>query len=483
MMDRNQSAFTPAPKLLTAAPVLRQPVSLEVPVRLQGEPNGHATFFEDTNTVLVFREGAVLRVGGQLLPGQTVLLTNRATRQQAPCRVSYVKQHGSVRGYAEVEFAAPAPGFWDETPAAARMDAPAASQSALTPPMHSLASATPAAVLRATESFAQLDNIAEAVEMAPRRPMPQAIVLPEQDTGSRSPAKITPVAAPLTLAPAPVDEIEQMLAFKRGENDAQAQEAALAASAFAENLLDPAAHLPFAPTKNKNRVPWIMSAVAAAALLTTGLVLGNWGLQGNAGGMVLAAPAVPEPPKWAVANLFRTSESIATLPLRTPHNRDLFLVMQPASIRKAAELRQALSHGKTATPAPAQRLMVEDSAVPEIAGGGPAVAAPLSLIPTAPAQVAAPLAPVESKLEPLRLIFSVKPDYPLIARQTRTQGEVLIHAHVDETGKIAQMRILSGPPSLRQAALQALAQWKYAPARLNGKPVAVDTTVSVKFQL
>jgi protein TonB len=41
--------------------------------------------------------------------------------------------------------------------------------------------------------------------------------------------------------------------------------------------------------------------------------------------------------------------------------------------------------------------------------------------------------------------------------------------------------VISGPPILRQAAVDALRRWKYQPAMLNGEPVTVQTTVTIQF--
>ena len=44
------------------------------------------------------------------------------------------------------------------------------------------------------------------------------------------------------------------------------------------------------------------------------------------------------------------------------------------------------------------------------------------------------------------------------------------------------MKILSGPPLLHQAALNALKQWKYQPAELDGKPTSMHLTVTLQFR-
>jgi protein TonB len=62
-------------------------------------------------------------------------------------------------------------------------------------------------------------------------------------------------------------------------------------------------------------------------------------------------------------------------------------------------------------------------------------------------------------------------------------GFVLIDAVVDETGKVGDMRVLSGNPVLRQAAMESLRMWKYEPARLNGQPTSAHVQVRMNFSL
>ena len=86
-----------------------------------------------------------------------------------------------------------------------------------------------------------------------------------------------------------------------------------------------------------------------------------------------------------------------------------------------------------------------------------------------------------SNLKPPHLTFSVSPEYPPLARQTRMAGVVLVDAIIDEHGNVVQARALSGPPLLIPSALKAVLQWKYEPTVLNGQPVSVQLEVQVNF--
>ena len=94
--------------------------------------------------------------------------------------------------------------------------------------------------------------------------------------------------------------------------------------------------------------------------------------------------------------------------------------------------------------------------------------------------VSGPNAP-GGQLEAPKLIYSPAPLYPAVARAQNAQGVVVIDALVDATGKVTEMKVVSGPMSLRQAATEAVSKWKYQPARLNGQPIAMHTNLNISF--
>ena len=63
------------------------------------------------------------------------------------------------------------------------------------------------------------------------------------------------------------------------------------------------------------------------------------------------------------------------------------------------------------------------------------------------------------------------------------QGTVVLDALVDENGKVVETEVIAGPQPLVPAAQDAVRNWKYKPAQLNGRPIAVHTKVSVRFSL
>jgi protein TonB len=82
-----------------------------------------------------------------------------------------------------------------------------------------------------------------------------------------------------------------------------------------------------------------------------------------------------------------------------------------------------------------------------------------------------------------KIIREVQPVYPQIAKIAHVSGSVVLHAIIGEDGTIQQLQYISGPALLKEAALDAVRQWRYVPYRLNGQPVKVDTTITVIFNL
>jgi protein TonB len=93
-----------------------------------------------------------------------------------------------------------------------------------------------------------------------------------------------------------------------------------------------------------------------------------------------------------------------------------------------------------------------------------------------------PLA-VPSSIETGLLILKNVPRYPAIAVATRTEGTVVLAATISKAGAIENLRVVSGPAMLKEAALDAVKTWRYKPYLLDGQPVEVETTVNVVFSM
>lgn len=82
-----------------------------------------------------------------------------------------------------------------------------------------------------------------------------------------------------------------------------------------------------------------------------------------------------------------------------------------------------------------------------------------------------------------QLIVPIQPVYPVIAREARVQGTVIVDAVIGKDGRIASLHVLSGPALLVGAAVSAIQRARYRPWTLNGQPVEVETTLRLVFTL
>lgn len=80
----------------------------------------------------------------------------------------------------------------------------------------------------------------------------------------------------------------------------------------------------------------------------------------------------------------------------------------------------------------------------------------------------------------------VEPDFPEAARIARVEGHVILQAVIRKDGTVGDLELLRcDRPDLgfEESAMAAVRQWRYDPARLNGRPVDVFFTVFVSFDL
>src|SRR2546428_545921 len=104
------------------------------------------------------------------------------------------------------------------------------------------------------------------------------------------------------------------------------------------------------------------------------------------------------------------------------------------------------------------------------------VAAPPPPPPAQPMRVHAGMqAPVK--------VVHVDPIYPAIAQTARVQGVVILEAIIDERGLVKSVSVLRSIPLLDRAAEDAVRQWRFTPARLNGEAVPAVMTGTVHFTL
>lgn len=87
------------------------------------------------------------------------------------------------------------------------------------------------------------------------------------------------------------------------------------------------------------------------------------------------------------------------------------------------------------------------------------------------------------RFNPAHLTYRVEPAYSLEAQQQRIEGAVKIHLSISANGSVQSAKLISGPPSLTSAAIDAAKYWRFVPALLNGEPVPTEQDVEIDFRL
>lgn len=106
-----------------------------------------------------------------------------------------------------------------------------------------------------------------------------------------------------------------------------------------------------------------------------------------------------------------------------------------------------------------------------------------TVVPAPPATESKPEIHVAKGLQAGNLIKKVPPVYPLMARRVGLQGTVRMKAVISKEGDVIDLEVLEGPIELVVSAVDAVREWKYRPYVLAGQPIAVQTEITVNYQL
>jgi periplasmic protein TonB len=93
--------------------------------------------------------------------------------------------------------------------------------------------------------------------------------------------------------------------------------------------------------------------------------------------------------------------------------------------------------------------------------------------------------PVEEYLvsEMPSVLSEVRPQYPKEAREKQIEGSVVMDVLIDALGKVREVKIIEGLVVFRSGAVEAMKKFRFKPAVIDGKPVAVRIRYSLKFEL
>lgn len=295
---------------------------------------------------------------------------------------------------------------------------------------------------------------------------------------------------------------EKAYARERGENcpSARAGTIVKAAARRSRGIAVPKSD----PERNNSssRI-WIMAGVAVALLLTFCVAWWSWHQPDE----IVSTAEAANPSTVADASSHQSSTGAASEPAVTPkpgpgivagEQRGSHPGLKNNLLRNAAAVEpepvSSPSSLRSATSLPPKSMAAEVSTVskfpaetseapPTIDLAKSASISKLTSITVVSAAVPKLAAPVSQGVIEPKLVHKVEPSYPAKARAERLSGSATLNAKIAEDGSIREVTVLNGIPELAEAAKAAIQQWRYAPARLNGNPVAVDKQITVVFTL
>ena len=496
----NPSAGTSAPK---AHPEFAEvPIGvLEVPIgvwgsRRVGSNLGQServeVFAEDTCTVIVFPQGAVIRLSASVAAGQLVMVANRKSGHIILCRVVNVRTYPHVRGYAEIEFMQSATGFWGSyTPQGTlKLSTELRPAAPSTSPEDLWNSAFP------KEVISVLANVSLAA------PSTHSILRTETDPIEDRAIQIPFVEKlPQRVATVAIDSGSHFETAERNRSNQNPRLTEVSTQGSARfriwNLLDslrgPRIQVRVERTPSpKRRVALVPVMTSLLLMGVTGILLLHYGTAKDSG--ITQPDPMPEVSIGSpIANGIQgpqpksdTSSAVPGLPIAKienfpgNHTRELAdnIRISHPSTRKPTPERKIPNERLLAPLSTANRAAAMGRDVPPaVTGSDPNTGA------DAIQGFVAALLPTGGRAKEPQLLSSSAPIYPPAARQARVEGQVTIDAVVDTNGKLTSVKVVSGAPLLQQAALDSLRTWKYQPAYLNEKPVPVKTSIIVNFRL
>ncbi|MFN7921723.1 MAG: M56 family metallopeptidase [Bryobacteraceae bacterium] len=90
---------------------------------------------------------------------------------------------------------------------------------------------------------------------------------------------------------------------------------------------------------------------------------------------------------------------------------------------------------------------------------------------------------VGGHVDPVKLIAKTNPEFPVSVREAGVRGAVRLAGTIGTDGAMHGLLVVYAPhPDLGASAVEAVSKWRWEPAKLNGKLVAVSSGVTVNFE-
>jgi len=183
-------------------------------------------------------------------------------------------------------------------------------------------------------------------------------------------------------------------------------------------------------------------------------------------------PAHPRPkPKRQAATTHSTETQDSMAPVITATNR---AVLPPLEVEVVA----GNQHRPVNTADSSVKLDMQPSNAVEPKQAAPSAQSQSSASSPSNARAQVQLSPSSAQV-----VSRVDPSYPLLAKQMKVQGAVILEALISKNGSIQDIQVLSGPAILSEAAREAVKQWHFKPYYQSGRPVETEARITVNFTI
>jgi hypothetical protein len=459
--------------------VSEEPVALETAVIATGARPGDSgakrtLFSEETQTVLVFERGAVIRLSAGVADGQLLFLTNKKSGKEVVTQVVRKRSFRPTSCYVDLEFTEPSPGFWGiEFPKSApALPSQVASSSSGDEDDDSVKHAAP-------PDLQEVERLKKEVAELQSRLKNLTGSVPGSDG-------TTPVPNAITNDPASSESPKQQ---QKGNVLAQL----IAQEAQQEQIHGPKRLVAY-PKKSASSVAKAAGKAAtvgafAAVIVAAGVAVYRFGLLDS---LIVKSSAKPAPSNTAanLSSAMPAMPKIGNLPAAPGNSAAASVRTEPNASKAEAENaggKTGLGAGSAAVSF--ETLPAASGAMPKQAKRrgsrskdlGSSASAAGDVPPSSSANVAESSKATEEDYVAPKLIYSVKPVSPSEALRNYVTGNVNVDALVDVTGHVKSVTVLSGPQKLKNTAIAEMKEYVYEPARQNGKPVSAHVQVSLKY--
>jgi protein TonB len=474
----------------TPLPLLKpNAIAREVPVRATGispeknEP-GRQLFNEETTSVLVAETGGVIRSSAAVAAGQLLVLANVETKREVIVQILRKRSYKPTMCYLEVEFLEAAPRFWGTEFSAATALLPKNTQDVETAELVITAETTADQpwILPTAPDASGLQTFKR--EMEELRGRPVLTETPPTNAEASALAQLRGEVYAASAIPEPGDPLSTEAILESGLDAAGAAAPAKRAAGPARGEAGEQVETPNPVTDFINSLPkskrWRLPRGGFTpefnrVLLVLAIVLVVLGV-----GTAWFKNWLPWKPAGA-----KPKKSAAYDNMRVASDAPVTSAGMPAKSAPVSDADATAPAGGSAAPveAASSGAPAEPLASKKKLPRAPTAVKASSVRPAAkPGANSEANSGKDSTVVPPKLIYSVQAVASLEALRDFERGNVVIDAVVGTSGEVHFISVISGPPSLRDPAVESLKQYRYEPATRSGQPVPAHVTITIHFR-